>query len=73
MAKVTMLTLSSLIRLVNIDGLYLIGYAWLFGMCESRANTLWGISSLTKFDSLKLFGFRSLEVSHSLHLVYAFV
>jgi len=32
MAKVTMLTLSSLIRLVNLDSLYLIGYAWLFGM-----------------------------------------
>ena len=34
MAKLTQLTLSSLIHLVNFDGLYLIGYAWLFGMCE---------------------------------------
>jgi hypothetical protein len=32
MTKVTMLTLSSLIRLVNLDSLYLIGYSWLFGM-----------------------------------------
>jgi len=32
MAKLALLTLSSLIRLVNFDSLYLIGYAWLFGM-----------------------------------------
>jgi len=32
MAKSTVLTLSSLIHLLNFDGLYLIGYAWLFGM-----------------------------------------
>jgi len=32
MGKLTLLTLSSLIQLVNFDGLYLIAYAWLFGM-----------------------------------------
>ncbi|KAF8807272.1 hypothetical protein BYT27DRAFT_7241872 [Phlegmacium glaucopus] len=32
MAKVALLTFSSLISLVNLDGLYLLGYAWLFGM-----------------------------------------
>lgn len=32
MAKVQVLTLTSLLNLVNLDGLYLVGYAWLFGM-----------------------------------------
>jgi len=31
-AKVALLTFSSLTGLVNINGLYLVGYAWLFGM-----------------------------------------
>jgi len=31
MAKAQVLTIASLIKLVNLDGLYLLGYAWLFG------------------------------------------
>jgi hypothetical protein len=34
MAKVEVLTLASLAGLVNLNSLYLLGYAWLFGMCE---------------------------------------
>jgi len=32
MAKVEVLTLGSILQLVNLNGLYLVGYAWLFGM-----------------------------------------
>jgi len=32
MARAQTLTVASLINLVNLDGLYLLGYAWLFGM-----------------------------------------
>ncbi|KAF4623460.1 hypothetical protein D9613_001682 [Agrocybe pediades] len=32
MAKVEILTLGSLAKLVNLNGLYLVAYAWLFGM-----------------------------------------
>lgn len=41
MAKV--LTFSSTIGLVNFDGLYLIGYAWLFGMCELNPCFQWPV------------------------------
>lgn len=34
MAKLEVLTLSSLTGLVNARGAYLLGYSWLFGMCE---------------------------------------
>lgn len=33
MAKVEYLDLSLFTGLANLNGLYLIGYAWLFGMC----------------------------------------
>ena len=33
MAKVEVLTIVSLAKLVNVDALYLLGYSWLFGMC----------------------------------------
>ncbi|KAF8971433.1 hypothetical protein BDZ97DRAFT_1786454, partial [Flammula alnicola] len=32
MAKVEVITFVSLAKLVNLNGLYLVGYAWLFGM-----------------------------------------
>ncbi|KJA26113.1 hypothetical protein HYPSUDRAFT_36976 [Hypholoma sublateritium FD-334 SS-4] len=32
MAKAQILTLASIPRLLNLNGLYLVGYAWLFGM-----------------------------------------
>lgn len=35
MAKVETLTLTSLVKLFSPSGLYLVGYAWLFGMCKS--------------------------------------
>ena len=70
MAKLTLLTLSSLIHLVNIDGLYLIGYAWLFGMCEFPGTPSWIFFVLIE---VKLFGLHFLEVrTDSLHLVYLF-
>jgi len=34
MAKVEVITLASLTSLANLNGLYLVAYAWLFGMCE---------------------------------------
>ena len=67
MAKLTVLTLSSLIHLVNFDGLYLIGYAWLFGMCEYRFTP----SQICLLTEVKLFGSHSLEVcTNYSHLVY---
>jgi hypothetical protein len=35
MAKVEILTLSTLFQLFSVNGLYVLGYAWLFGMCMS--------------------------------------
>lgn len=32
MAKVDVITFSTLVNLINLNGLYLLGYAWLFGM-----------------------------------------
>lgn len=67
MAKLTLLTLSSLIHLVNFDGVYLLGYAWLFGMCECRGTR----SRICLLTEVKLFGLHSLEVcTNSSHLVY---
>ena len=34
MAKLEVLTFSSLVGLINARGAYLLGYSWLFGMCE---------------------------------------
>ena len=67
MAKLTLLTLSSLIQLVNFDSLYLIGYAWLFGMCEYPGTP----SLISLLTEVKLFGLHSLEVCTN--LVYLFV
>lgn len=39
MAQVQILTLASIPQLLNLNGLYLIGYAWLFGMCELKLPT----------------------------------
>ena len=33
MAKVDVITFVTLTNLISFDGLYLVGYAWLFGMC----------------------------------------
>ena len=35
MAKVDVITFATLTKLINLNGLYLIGYGWLFGMCWS--------------------------------------
>lgn len=35
MSKVEVLTVSTILGLFSLKGLYLVGYAWLFGMCES--------------------------------------
>ena len=68
MAKLTLLTLSSLIHLVNFDGVYLVGYAWLFGMCEYHGTPSL-ICILTEV-TVKLFGLHSLEVcTNSSHLI----
>ncbi len=41
MARVEILTLTSTSQLVNLNGLYFLGYAWLFGMCTST-NSIYG-------------------------------
>jgi len=33
MAQVDVITFATLTNLISFNGLYLIGYAWLFGMC----------------------------------------
>lgn len=34
MAKVELLTVSNALELLSLRGVYMIGYSWLFGMCE---------------------------------------
>lgn len=36
LGKVEILTLDSALEVFNLRGLYVLGYGWLFGMCESR-------------------------------------
>jgi hypothetical protein len=39
MAKVELLTLSSLFGLFSPQGVYLLAYAWLFGMCAFKLSS----------------------------------
>jgi len=39
MAKAEILSFKALTQLINVNGIYLLGYAWLFGMCR-HANFL---------------------------------
>jgi hypothetical protein len=34
MAKAEILTIKAVTQLINFNGIYLLGYAWLFGMCR---------------------------------------
>lgn len=63
MARAQTLTVASLINLVNLDGLYLLGYAWLFGMCKSDIYCRKGLAN-TSVNLVQLSGSPSSEVRH---------
>jgi hypothetical protein len=52
MAKVELLTLSSLFGLFSPQGVYLLAYAWLFGMCAFSNHPFVDYSSLTSFSAV---------------------
>jgi hypothetical protein len=60
MAEVDVITFATLTNLMSLNGLYLIGYAWLFGMCWSLQ------ASFSRNEAHKncyqRFGYHSLEV-----------
>lgn len=41
MSRTETLTLGSAFGLANVNGLYMLGYAWLFGMCEYTYSSVW--------------------------------
>lgn len=64
MARIQLLSFASLAGLFNLNALYLVGYAWLFGMCEFRPRRCSSSNALT-FKNLQLCGYPSSEVCHS--------